>query len=66
MKKYNSPSDKLMVERVLNKIKLNTAAWREFQKDVDEGGGVRTISRKFGIKPHYVKWLLRYLRGETK
>jgi hypothetical protein len=64
--KYDSPHDKVMVSRVLDKIKLNTAAWREFQKDVDEGSGVKSLSRKFGIKPHYVKWLLRYLRGEVK
>ena len=64
--KYDSPHDKVMVKRVLDKTKLNTVAWREFQKDVKEGGGVKTLSRKFGIKSHYVKWLLRYLKGEAK
>lgn len=65
-KKYDSPHDKVMVDRVLDKIKLNTATWREFQKDVSEGAGVKSLSRKFGIKGSYVKWLLRYLRGEVK
>jgi hypothetical protein len=64
--KYDDPHDKVMVERVLDKIKLNTATWRELQKDVKEGAGVKSISLKFGIKSGYVKWLLRYLRGEVK
>ena len=63
--KYNNPHDKVIVKRVLERTKLNTATWREFQKDVGEKAGVKSLSRKFGIKSGYVKWLLRYLKRET-
>jgi hypothetical protein len=45
---------------------MDKQTWDEFQKDLNNKEPNNFICRKFGIKPHYLKWFKKYLKGEIK
>jgi hypothetical protein len=60
----NKSEKSKMYNRVLDKIKLSSEAWKALEEDMKNNMSKDYICRRFGIKPHYFKWLKRYMRGE--